>query len=75
MLTTNKVLLDFSTSGKIVFYRPSNSNLDRYVKIDKDDNNLQSINVKNWQKGFWKIKVDWEMNDELYYNEGSIDIK
>ena len=63
------------SSGKVVFYRPSNSNLDRYVKIEKDENNQQSITVRNWQKGFWKIKVDWELNEEMYYNEGSIDIK
>ena len=63
------------SSGKVVFYRPSNSNLDRYVKIDSDRNSQQIVNVKNWRKGFWKIKVDWEMNDEKYYNEGSIDIK
>jgi hypothetical protein len=63
------------SSGKVVFYRPSNSNLDKFVKIDKDENNQQSINVSNWQKGFWKIKVDWELNEEMYYNEGSIDIK
>ena len=63
------------SSGKIIFYRPSNSNLDRYAKIDPDNNNQQIINVKNWQKGFWKIKVNWEMNGNNYYNEGSIDIK
>lgn len=63
------------SAGKIVFYRPSNSNLDRYVKIEMDDRRQQLINVRNWQKGNWKIKVNWEMNGELYYNEGSIDIK
>lgn len=63
------------SSGKIVFYRPSNSNLDRFVKIVKDENNLQKIKIGTWQKGFWKIKVDWKMNGELFYNEGSIDIK
>ena len=63
------------SSGKIVFYRPSNSNLDRFVKIVKDQNNLQTIKIGTWQKGFWKIKVDWQMNEENYYNEGSIDIK
>lgn len=62
------------SSGKIVFYRPSNSNLDRYAKIDSDENNQQRINIKNWQKGFWKIKVDWQIDNETYYNEGSIDI-
>jgi len=76
----NKQLMKFQypleiSSGKVVFYRPSNSNLDRYVKIRPDGNSQQFVNVKNWQKGFWKIKVDWEMNNELYYNEGSIDIK
>lgn len=63
------------SSGKIVFYRPSNSNLDRYVKIVSDENNRQVISIRNWQKGFWKIKVDWQMNGVLFYNEGSIDIK
>ena len=63
------------SSGKIVFYRPSNSNLDRYIKIESGENNQQVISIRNWQKGFWKIKVDWQMNSEMYYNEGSIDIK
>jgi len=63
------------SSGKIVFYRPSNSQLDRYVKIKIDENKQQIVNVRNWQKGLWKIKVDWQMNTETYYNEGSIDIK
>jgi len=63
------------SAGKVVFYRPSNSNLDRYIKIDPDGNGQQFINVQKWQKGFWKIKVDWEMDGEMYYNEGSIDIK
>lgn len=63
------------STGKIVFYRPSDSNLDRYVRIEKDENSRQSINVNYWQKGFWKIKVDWELDGEKYYNEGSINIK
>jgi len=63
------------SSGKIVFYRPSNSNLDRYAKIESDENNRQLINVRNWQKGLWKIKVNWQMNNETYYIEGSIKIK
>ena len=63
------------SSGKIIFYRPSNSNLDRYAKIDRDENNQQIINIRNWQKGFWKIKVDWQMDNETYFNEGSIEIK
>ena len=58
------------SAGKVVFYRPSNSNLDKYLKIDSNGNSRQYVNVQNWQKGLWKIKVDWEMNNELYYNEG-----
>jgi hypothetical protein len=63
------------SSGKVVFYRPSNSNLDRYVKIEKGVDNQQIINIRNWQKGYWKIKVDWQMKNETFFNEGFIDIK
>lgn len=63
------------SSGKIVFYRPSNSNLDRYVRINRDDSSRQFINVQNWAKGFWKIKVDWQTENDSYYNEGTIDLK
>ena len=63
------------TFGKIVFYRPSNSNLDRYVKIEKNENNLQIIKVLNWARGYWKLKIDWQTENNSYYNEGTIELK
>jgi len=62
-------------SGRILFYRPSSSRMDRFITIQSGNDSTQIFDTRSLIKGNWKIKVDWQMNDELYYNEGSVDIK
>jgi len=55
--------------GNILFYRPSNRNMDTYYKIELNSDYIFSVNVKEFLNGLWKIKVDWNMNNTEYYNE------
>jgi len=55
----------------IHFYRPSNSNYDRIVKISTDSTNLQKIelNKEKFSKGFWRVMINWISGGIAYYTE------
>ena len=59
-------------SGKIIFFRPSDSNLDFSIKIDLNQNGLQSISNINLKKGAWIVKVFWNDQQDEYYSEKRI---
>lgn len=56
-------------SGKIYFYRPSNSGMDFHSPIALDSNLTQSISTVSLEKGLWKIKTDWNVNSTEYFTE------
>lgn len=57
--------------GEILFYRPSDSNLDIKLPI-KLENQQQVIPVSALKKGFWRIKISWNYNNNNYYKESVI---
>lgn len=58
-----------SLKGNIQFYRPSNKDEDFTIKIEE---NTFTFNTKNMSKGKWKVKVDWQDTNALYYHEKDI---
>jgi hypothetical protein len=61
-------------SGEILFYRPSNPELDFKMFLDLNDEGNQMILVKYLEKGFWRVKLNWTMDGDGYYNERAITI-
>ena len=61
-------------SGEIFFYRPSNPKLDFVLLLQLVEGN-QNIPVERLEKGFWRIKLNWTMDGNGYYNERAITIK
>jgi hypothetical protein len=61
-------------SGEIFFYRPSNSNLDFTIPLQLVEGN-QVIPVNRLEKGFWRLKLNWTMDENMYYNERAITIE
>jgi hypothetical protein len=57
--------------GEILFYRPSDSNLDVKLPL-KLENQQQVIPVSSLKKGFWRIKISWNYNNNKYYKESVI---
>jgi hypothetical protein len=66
--------LSQNISGEIYFYRPSNSSLDFKMPLDLNEEGKQIILVNNFEKGFWRLKLNWTMNGNNYYNERAITI-
>jgi hypothetical protein len=67
--------LDKNISGEIYFYRPSNPMLDFKIPLELNDEGNQLILAKNFEKGFWRLKLNWTMDGNGYYNERAITIE
>lgn len=59
-------------NGKLYFYRPSDSRKDFTVPILLDKEGSQSVNTTKIDKGYWKIEIQWTMNNEDYKMEESV---
>ena len=67
--------LDQRISGEIYFYRPSNPNLDFKIPLQLSKEGNQFIPVERIEKGFWRLKLNWTMDANEYYNERAITIE
>lgn len=67
--------LNNNISGEIYFYRPSDPNLDFNMPLDLNEEGNQMILVKDFEKGFWRVKLSWTMNGNGYFNERAITIE
>jgi hypothetical protein len=65
--------LNKEISGDIFFYRPSNPKLDFVLPLQVVEGS-QIIPVERLEKGFWRIKLNWMMDGNGYYNERAITI-
>ncbi|MCW8804511.1 MAG: FixH family protein, partial [Ignavibacteriaceae bacterium] len=62
-------------SGEIYFYRPSNSSLDFKLPLLVNEEGSQIIPVERLEKGFWRVKLNWTMDGNGYYNERAITVQ
>ena len=60
-------------SGDVLLFRPANSKLDFSLPVKIDSSYTMRINTGKMQKGFWRIKIAWQVGNEKYYNEDSIE--
>ena len=66
------IFLPEEINGKIIFFRPSDSDLDFSIKIGLNQDGLQSINSAELQRGAWIVKVFWNDQQDEYYSEKRI---
>lgn len=66
--------LDKYFSGEIYFYRPSNPGLDFKLPLRPGNDGSQVILTDKIEKGFWRLKLNWVMDGNGYYNERAITI-
>ncbi len=59
-------------TGEICLYRPSDSRLDREIKLDLAPNGAQRLDASKLQPGLWKVRLYWKVNGSDYYLDQSI---
>lgn len=70
--------LDYSNkkiAGEIYFYRPSDPSLDFKIALQISKEGIKTIPVAKFEKGFWRLKLNWTLNGNNYYNERAITIE
>ena len=60
--------------GGIDFFRPSDARLDKYYALAPDSSGRQTFLLQSFNKGRWRIKVQWQSRGVPYYEEKDIDI-
>lgn len=55
--------------GKILCYRPSNSDLDKSIPFSLNEEQTVSIDASKLLHGVWRIQIDWEGDGESYFSE------
>lgn len=64
-----------SISGVLHIYRPSDSRMDRYVRLTPDTAGRQYIDISALTKGRFILKMDWIMEGKSYYKEESLIVR
>lgn len=65
-------ILSDSLTGHVTFYRPNNPDLDKKYKLSLDTEGLQTIPVGDFEKGRWKLTVEWNADSLTYLEEKNI---
>ncbi len=75
----NKINISFPDSylqqindGKLYFYRPSDSRKDFTIPIQLDKRGSQTFNMTKIDKGYWKVEIQWTMDNQNYLMEKSV---
>ncbi|MBK6623100.1 MAG: FixH family protein [Saprospirales bacterium] len=61
-----------AVQGKILFFRPSDKNLDFEAPVKADERGQQTISTQTMMPGLWKVQVNWQAGGVAYYKEESI---
>ncbi|MFA5417795.1 MAG: FixH family protein [Bacteroidales bacterium] len=62
-------------SGNLLFFRPSDSRMDRNFKIRQTDSNHVQLPIRQFTKGKYILKSEWIYQGKKYYSEKIIFIK
>lgn len=56
----------YEISGELFFYRPSDVRYDRRFPVKPDSSFTQYLDLSNLQRGLWKLKANWNVNNTGY---------
>lgn len=60
------------TSGRILFYRPSDASLDRDIQLAVNDQGVQRVDARKLRSGLWKVRVQWTTSGQEYFFDQSV---
>ena len=63
---------DQDLAGEVHFFRPSDASLDKKYVLMLNEKGQQSFAMVDFEKGLWRIKVNWNKNGKEFYSEHSL---
>ncbi len=61
-----------AVQGNILFFRPSDKNLDFEAPVQADERGQQIISTQTMMPGLWKVQVNWQAGGVAYYKEETV---
>jgi hypothetical protein len=61
-----------TVSGTVSFYRPSDRRLDVAIPVSLDGSASQVLPLTSLERGVWKMKLEWTVDDISYYREEAV---
>lgn len=81
-LSNTVIILTFPDSinagkinGNIFLYRPSDSKYDSKLPVKVNENGQMILSTDKLIKGFWKVKVEWSIDNDSFFSENSLIIQ
>ncbi|NWF88508.1 MAG: FixH family protein [Ignavibacteriaceae bacterium] len=59
-------------NGQLLFYRPSDSNKDFKTSFQLNDAGETILDVSTLERGYWKLQLNWFIDNESYSIERSL---
>lgn len=64
-----------TVKGTVYFFRPSDEAMDTRINfVVQDTSRSGYLNTVKLKPGLYKMQIDWQANDQEYYNEGIIQL-
>jgi len=60
------------SDGSVHFFRPSNARFDKKYKLAINESGTQVFKASDFEKGFWKVKINWQKDGKEYYSEHNL---
>lgn len=64
-----------SIQGTLKLYKPNNPKLDKEFAVDLKPLSIYEIDMNTYEKGKWKLSLQWTRNNIQYSTEKEIDLK
>ena len=76
-IVNNKVQISFKNfssiqSGELKLFRPSNEKSDLVFELKTTNDTIQFFGLETRERGMYKAKMRWSMNDKEYYLEKTV---
>ncbi|MFY8109356.1 MAG: FixH family protein, partial [Bacteroidia bacterium] len=73
----NVVNMEDSTTvkGTLKLYKPNNPKLDKEFAIDLNPLSIFEVDMNSYEKGKWKLSLNWTRNNTQYSTEKEIELK
>ena len=59
-------------NGELYFYRPSDSGKDFKMPVDFNGGSNMIFDVSKVERGYWKVHINWLMNEQTYSLERTV---